>query len=193
MPARILVVNGHPDPHSERFCAALCDAYAEGARRPGREVRRLDIGSMSLGFIRTADEFAHGTPSLEVKKAQDQIRWCDHLVLVHPLWLGGPPAMLKAFLEQVFRYGFALSAPSSKNVGGLLGGRSARLIVTMGMPAAIYRLVFGGAGIRAEGQGVLGLCGFKPVRHTYIGMVEASAAARAKWLAKARAWGARGS
>ena len=31
----ILVVNGHPDPAPERFCAALCDAYEEGAVEAG--------------------------------------------------------------------------------------------------------------------------------------------------------------
>ena len=61
-----------------------------------------------------AEDFAHGEPAPEVRQAQALIRWCDHMVIVHPLWLGGPPALLKAFLEQVFRYGFALSSPGSK-------------------------------------------------------------------------------
>ena len=192
MPDRILIINGHPDPRPERFCAALCDAYAEGADTPEREVRRLNVGEMDLKFVRTTEEFTTGTPEPSIRQAQELIRWADHVVIVHPLWLGGPPAMLKAFLEQVFRYGFALSAPGDKTVGGLLGGRTARLIVTMGMPAAIYRLIFGQAGIRAEGQGVLSLCGFRPVRRSYIGMVEGSAAARRKWLEGVRGWGARG-
>ncbi|OYW93086.1 MAG: dehydrogenase, partial [Caulobacterales bacterium 32-67-6] len=78
---------------------------------------------------------------------QSAVREADHLLLICPLWLGAPPSMLKAFLEQVFRYGLALAAPgTAKGVKGLLGGRSARVVVTMGMPGFIFRLVFFGHG-----------------------------------------------
>ena len=57
-----------------------------------------------------------------------------------PLWLGSLPALLKAFLEQVLRPGFAFD--TGKAFSGRLKGRSARVIVTMGMPAWVYRLWF---------------------------------------------------
>ena len=104
-----------------------------------------------------------------------------------PLWLGGAPALVKGFLEQVFRYGFALARPGSGKGGGLLGGRSARLIVTMGMPAPVQRLVFGAFGIRALERGIFGLAGIGPIHRTLLGGVEtATDAVRARWLATAR-------
>ena len=67
--------------------------------------------------------------------ASESIKWCEHLVLVMPLWLGTMPALLKAFLEQVMRPGFAFEYCSNGNVKALLlKGRSARVIVTMECP-----------------------------------------------------------
>ena len=48
MSRNILVVNGHPDPRPERFCAALCDAYSAGAQAQGCATRRLDVGSLRI-------------------------------------------------------------------------------------------------------------------------------------------------
>ena len=83
--------------------------------------------------------------------AQQAIAWAEHLVFFFPLWLGGMPALLKGFLERVARPGFALGEP-----GGLahlpqklLAGRSARLVVTMGMPALAYRWIYRAHSLKA--------------------------------------------
>ena len=52
------------------------------------------------------------------------------------------PALLKAFLEQVMRPGVALENRKHGFPRGLLARRSARLVVTMGMPALIYRSTY---------------------------------------------------
>jgi putative NADPH-quinone reductase len=71
------------------------------------------------------------------------LTWANHLVVCYPLWLGTLPALLKGFFMQTFRYGYALDTGSkSGRLRRLLKGRSARVIVTMGMPAAVYRLHF---------------------------------------------------
>jgi putative NADPH-quinone reductase len=58
--------------------------------------------------------------------AAESIKWCEHLVLVMPLWLGTMPALLKAFLEQVMRPGFAFQyGPRGGAPTLLLKGRSA--------------------------------------------------------------------
>lgn len=168
---RILVINGHPDPRSERLIAALCQAYAEGASSAGHEIRRLAIGELEFPLIREADAFITGPPPANILGAQRDINWAQHLVIAHPLWLGGAPALLKGFLEQTFRYGFTVPNPNSGSMRGLLRGRSARLIVTMGMPAAAYQLIFGAFGVRTTERSILRLCGFAPVRHTLLGGV----------------------
>lgn len=169
---KILVINGHPDGRPERFCAALADAYADGATAAGHQVRKRQLASVRFPMLTSREAFEKDLPPTDIKHVQDDITWAEHIVIVHPLWLGGPPALLKGMLEQVFRYGFALGKPGSDQGMGLLGGRSARMIVTMGMPSPVYRLVFGAFGVRAIERGVLLISGIRPIRRTLVGNVE---------------------
>ena len=34
-------------------------------------------------------------PPADIRAAQDDIRWAEHVVLIYPLWLGTMPALLK--------------------------------------------------------------------------------------------------
>ena len=183
MSRRILIINGHPDPAPERFCAALAEAYAGAAIAAGHEVRRLDIGKMEFPLIRSAVAFEDTDPPPPIAAAQQDLAWAEHLVLIHPVWMGATPALLKGFFEQTFRYGFALPRPGPGYPRGLLGGKSARLVVTMGMPQTAYRLIFAEVGVRAEETGILALSGFKPIKKTLIGNIEAMGQpARRRWL-----------
>ena len=58
-------------------------------------------------------------------------------------------AKLKGFLEQVFRPDVAYGkSESGQTWTKLLKGKSARIIVTMGMPAPVYRWYFGAHGLK---------------------------------------------
>lgn len=182
MSKRIVVINGHPDPSPARFCAALAAAYQAGAVAEGHEVRRLDVGALDFSLIRSRAEFEDSDPPAAILAAQDALRWAEHIVIVHPLWLGAAPALLKGFFEQTFRYGFATPQPGEGMPHGMLSGRSARLVVTMGMPGFVYQLAFGAFGVRAMKRGILGISGIRPVRATYLGLVELKADRRQGWL-----------
>ena len=177
----VLIINGHPDGRPERFCAALADAYDRGARSAGCETRRLNLDDIEVPLLTSREAYEGANPPAAISLAQRQILWADHVVMVFPLWLGTMPAALKALLEQTLRPEFAFGP---KGFGdGRLKGRSARVIVTMGMPALIYRLVFGAHGVLGLEQGILKLVGCSPVRHLLIGGVETPRAAqRAHWL-----------
>jgi putative NADPH-quinone reductase len=102
-----------------------------------------------------------------IAKAQLAIGWAQHLLIVHPLWIGSMPALLKAFFEQALRPGFALSPTPKGGWSKLLSGRRARVVVTMGMPASIYRWYFGAPWLKSLTQN-LGLVGVAPCRTTLI-------------------------
>lgn len=172
MSKQVLIVNGHPDPSQKRLCAALANAYEEAVQKAGNSTRRIDVGALEFPLIRSAEEFAAKVTCWDISKAQGDFLWADHVVFIYPLWLGSQPAHFKGFLEQVLRYGFALSAPNSGMIKGLLSGRSAHIIVTMGMPTFIYRTLFGAFSTRALERSALRICGFGPIRHTHIGSVE---------------------
>ena len=169
MARNILILNGHPDPASKGLCHALAEAYAEGAREAGHEVHRLDVAALDFGLLHSQAEFETGAPPPAIAAAQERIRWANHLVVIFPLWLGDVPAVLKAFFEQTLRPGFAYTYRPIGFPVMHLKGRSARIIVTMGMPAAVYRWYFLAHGLRNLKRNILRFVGFSPVRDTMVG------------------------
>jgi putative NADPH-quinone reductase len=189
--ARIAIIDAHPDPARERFVHALADAYAEGAAA-AHEVRRLRLAELDFPLLRSMDEWMNGPVPESLRDAQQAIRWADHLVFLYPLWLGDMPALLKAFLEQVARPGFALEYASKRFPRKLLKGKSARLVVTMGMPALFYRLVYRAHSLKSLERNILSFVGIRPIRHNVIGSVESSDRYRRNWIEKMRRLGRAG-
>lgn len=192
-PRRILILQGHPDASAPHFCHALADAYAEGAGAAGHEVKTVTVTELDFPLLRSKDAWDSGPLPPALVPAQEAIAWAQHIVLVFPLWLGGMPALVKGFLEQVARPGFALSKPEGHQMAGkLLVGRSARIVVTMGMPALVYRWYFRAHSLKALERNILGFVGIAPIHETLVGMVEGmDAKARSGWLDKLRALGRR--
>jgi putative NADPH-quinone reductase len=191
MSRRILIVQGHPDSRPERLCRALTDAYADGALEAGHQVRRISVAGLGLAPLTSREEWEGDAVPAAARVCQDDISWAEHLVIIYPLWLGDMPALLKAFFEQVFRPGFAMPpANGGSPMAKLLTGRSARVVVTMGMPAPLYWIYYGGHGLRALRRSLLGFVGISPMRFTVIGLVEAGGASRHQtWLKRLRGMG----
>ncbi len=189
---RILVINGHPDPAQEHLCAALAEAYARGAAEAGHQVARLDVGALDFPMIRSLKDYQRAAVTPDMRSAQDAVKHAQHLVLVFPIWFGSPPAVLKGFFEQLLRTGYSLSSPQAA-MSSILTGKSARLIVTMGMPTPVFSFLLGGHGVASLEKGLFLVTGVGPVRRTLLGSVHADAPARkAKWLALAESLGRRG-
>jgi len=190
-PRRVLLIQGHPDP-SPHLCHLLADAYAEGAAGAGHAVRRLDIAALDFPLLRVPHDWEHGTVPEGLRAAQADIAWAQHIVLLFPLWLGDMPALVKGFLEQVLRPGFAFERATGELIGHkLLKGRTARLVVTMGMPPLVYRWVFRAHSVRALERNILGFVGIGPVHETLVGNVgQLDAARTARWKRKLAALGA---
>lgn len=194
MSKSICILNGHPENGGKHFCDALSDAYARGAQWEGHAVSRINIGPMDFGFLQTAEDYARD-PAEPILGERQKIAEADHLVMIYPLWLGALPAKLKAFLEAASAGGFFLGEMDKPNSFpiGKMKGKSARLIVTMGMPGLAYRFLFGAHSLKATEQGIMKIAGFGPVRHTIIGMVEALGdTGRARVLKRVEKLGERG-
>ena len=187
---RIVVLQGHPDPAGGHFGHALADAYERGAREAGHEVRVIDVAGLELPPLRNVGEWEAGTVPPAASQAQRDLAWAEHLVVLYPLWLGDMPAVLKGFLEQTLRPGFAIGKTARGLPKKLLKGRSARIVVTMGMPAFFYRAYYRAHSVKSMKRNILEFCGFGPVRTTLIGMVEGSKAKREEWLETLSALGA---
>lgn len=193
MSTRILIVQGHPDPAGGHFCHALAEAYRGGAERSGHAVDCLDVATLDFPLLRTKEDFEHGVAPPVIAAVQARMAAADHLVFLYPLWMGDMPAVLKGFLEQCLRPGFAFGPqqPDGNRQGGGLRGKSAHVVVTMGMPALIYRWYFGAHSLRSFRSNILRFAGIAPVRSSLVGRVEAlKPEACAKWLARMAGLGA---
>ncbi|GAB4146051.1 MAG: NAD(P)H-dependent oxidoreductase [Sphingomonadales bacterium] len=192
MPKRILIIQGHPDTDNQHFCHALADAYGEGAQAGGHACRQAQVAALGLPTLRNQEEF-NAPPPAAVSQCQDDIAWAEHLLIVYPLWLGTMPAVLKGYFEQVFRPGFAFGGQDAKGLmAKRLTGKSARVVITMGMPAFLYRWYFGAHSLKSLERNILHFVGIKPVRESLIGLVESSAAKRANWLRRMHKLGRQG-
>lgn len=192
MPQRILLIQGHPDAVTRHLGHALEDAYAQGAQAAGHEVRHVSVASLDFPLLRSQLAWEEETLPASLVQAQADIAWAQHIVLLFPLWLGDMPALLKGFLEQVARPGFAFK-PEGGNPFGQKGlsGRSARVVVTMGMPALVYRWYFRAHSIKSLERNILGFVGFSPVSETLIGLVDKLGVDGVqKWQDKLRKMGA---
>jgi putative NADPH-quinone reductase len=191
MGKRVLLIQGHPDLAAGHLCRSLEEAYANGAREGGHALRRIDIGTLDFPLLRSQHEWEHGKLPPGLQQAQADILWAEHIVFFFPLWLGDMPALVKGFLEQVARPGFALSREGKDPFGRKgLKGRSARLVVTMGMPALLYRLYFRAHSVKSLRRSVLGFVGIGPVGDTLIGATGNIRPRRAaRWLDRLQALG----
>ncbi|MCW5653482.1 NAD(P)H-dependent oxidoreductase [Hydrogenophaga sp.] len=191
---RILVIEGHPDKQTPHLNQALADAYAQGASDAGHEVRRIAVADLDFPVLRRVSDWHQGEVPPALKASQADILWAQHVVFFFPLWLGEMPALLKAYLEQVARPGFAIGREGPKEFGRKpLSGRSARVVVTMGMPALVYRWYFRAHSLKALERNILGFVGFGPIHETLVGSVEQLGdGGVALWLARLRRLGRKG-
>jgi putative NADPH-quinone reductase len=191
---RVLVLVGHPDPAPAHLARALSGAYTQAACKAGHQVHTIDMAQLEVPLLRSAALWRDEPVPPQLAPVQQALLDCEHLLLVFPLWMGDMPAMLKALIEQVARPGFAFPRGQQASPFGpkALAGRSARVVVTMGMPAPVYRHFYRAHSVKALERNILGFVGFAPVRETLIGNVDgADGPTRLAWLVKMARLGAK--
>ena len=189
MSRRILLIQGHPDASQPHLCHALASSYNVGAQSAGHSVKHVNVAELDFPLLRSQKDFETGLVPVSLKPVQNELLWAEHLVIFFPLWAGDMPAMLKGFFEQVMRPSFSGEHVSffDKKV---LSGRSARVVVTMGMPAVIYRWYFRAHSIKSLERNLLGIVGIAPVHETLIGLTgNMKQIDAAKWLLKLKRLG----
>jgi putative NADPH-quinone reductase len=188
MKPSILILDGHPDPSADRLVHALADAYRQGAEEAKYEVRVVRLADLTFPLLRSQADYEKEQPVEAVRQVQHLMDWATHVVIFYPLWLGSMPALLKALLEQMLRPGFAFS---TRKLGRwpvkYLSGKSARIVVTMGMPAFLYRWYFRAHSLRSLQRNILEFVGFRRVRSTIIGSAGSmTRSQREAWLRNVR-------
>lgn len=182
----IVIIQGHPDPGGNCFCHALAKAYLTGAESSGHNIKLIDIAQIEFPILRTQTDYVQGETPESIRQGQLMIHSAQHLAIIYPLWLGTMPAYLKAFLEQVFRPGFAaIKTAGEKPWERQVSEKTAHIIVTMGMNEIIYRSYFMAHGLKSPEANILAFSGINAVQETLIGSVDSiEDAERKQWLDK---------
>jgi putative NADPH-quinone reductase len=187
--SKVMVVIGHPQRNT--FCEALGKAYADGARSGGHEVRLFILPDMT--FDRNLRDGYPGALALvpEVGVAFGRLAARDHVVIVFPLWCGDMPALLKGFIERILQPDLIARQGSNNEMNWhIFHDKSARIVMTMGMPVSIYRWWYRGHALKLLTRNILHFIGIKPVRSTLYGMIGMSKPEqRERWLAEMRQLG----
>ena len=180
---------GHPN--AESYCAQLLDAYMEGAKAAGAEVRMCKLSEMEFDANLKMGYKEIQALEPDLRKFQADILWADHFVLAFPMWWGGMPAMLQGLFDRSFLPGFAFKfKEGSPFQAKLLSGRTARALITMDSPSWWYRLILGRPLTLRLKRQILKFCGFKPAKTSIFGGVgHSKPEQRAKYLAKAKTLG----
>lgn len=185
----ILVLDGHPD--AESFCAALAGAYVRGAEQAGAKVHHIALRELQFELNLRHGYRQRTELEPDLLRVQQLIREADHLVVVHPVWWGGWPALLKGFFDRTFLPGFAFRyRENSVWWDKLLRGKTGHIITTMDQPYWYYRLMSHRPSVRQLKKLTLEFSGISPVRVSAFGPVRpATAAKREQWLLAVEAAG----
>lgn len=161
-------------------------------------MRVIDLAEREFALIPDGREMLRApggeTGHLEpaVRGFVDDVAWAEHLVFLFPQWWGTYPAVLKAFLDRVMLSGTAFAYGRGHVSTRLLGGRTARIVMTMDSPLAWNRLVYRNAAETSLARATLAFCGIRTIGISRFTPVRFSTAERrAAWLAGAQRLGER--
>lgn len=187
--ARIAIVVGNSLHNS--FSEALGEAYRRGAESGGHQADLFVLGRMNFDAILREGYRREQPLEPDLAAARAAFVSCDHVVIIFPLWCGDMPAILKGFFERILQPDLlAIQKSGGKASWKFFKGKSARIIMTMGMPGWFYRIYFGAHALKLLKRNILKFIGIAPVRSSVYGMIEAVGDdTRKSWLREVEALG----
>lgn len=187
--ARIAIIVGNPLHGS--YSEALGQAYRRGAESGGHQADLFVLGRMNFDAILREGYRREQPLEPDLAAARAAFVACDHVVVIFPLWCGDMPAILKGFFERILQPDLlAIQKSGGEASWKFFKGKSARIIMTMGMPGWFYRIYFGAHALKLLKRNILKFVGITPVRSSVYGMIEAvSDDTRKSWLREVEALG----
>lgn len=188
---KILVINGHPTKNS--FCNALSDTYAAEAVAQGNQLVVLNLYDLEFKINFKNGYSLREESEKDILLAQEKIKWAEHIVIVHPVWWGSVPALLKGFFDTALLPGFAFKyRKEGPWWDKLLSGKTGHIIYTADTPIWLYNYFFMAPSVTQIKKRTLQFCGINKVRVTGIGPIRKSKFEfREKWIKRVKELGAK--
>jgi len=186
----ILIVLAHPSPDS--FNHAIADTVLSASRENGHTAILYDLYRQGFDSHLTEREIpTDGVVPPEIEVMCRELRAADGIVIVHPNWWGQPPAILKGWVDRVFRPGVAyrfLEGDDGEGVPeGLLTATAAMVFNTSNTPEKRERSVFGDPLELIWKRCLFELCGVDTFyRRMFSVVVTSTEQQRKRWLEEVR-------
>lgn len=182
----VLVIYGHPS--KESFNKAIADTAVQTLRKNRHEVTFHDLYEEAFDPILLDKEIPKGAPLVPIiEKHCAELANADGIIIVHPNWWGQPPAILKGWIDRVFRPGVAYEfqeGDSGEGIPiGLLKAKAAVVLNTSNTPMKRELEVFGDPLERLWKDCIFDLCCVKNFYRRMFSMVVVSTPEQRKeWL-----------
>ena len=114
---RVLVLHAHPVETS--FNRSLYNAALETLRSSGHEVDALNLYEENFEAAMSREERLryHDVPeniTPQIQRYVDRVRNAEAIVIIHPVWNYGYPAILKGFFDRIFITGVSFVLEDGK-------------------------------------------------------------------------------
>ena len=166
--------------------------YLEAFSKSGNRIFYHDLYAEDFDPILPGSEtFKGGIIANDIQHHCDEIAVSDAIIIVHPNWWGQPPAILKGWVDRIFRPGVAYEfQPTDSGEGvpiGLLNAKTAMVFNTSNTPFERELNVFGDPLERLWKNCIFDLCGVKNFHRKMFSVVCTSTQEQRKaWLEDVR-------
>ena len=136
---KTLIIVGHPNPKSLNKNGIL-KTVVEELNAANHEVEVRDLYEIGFNPILSGADFAgmqSGNIPVDIKTEQDFISWADNIIVIHPTWWIGRPAIIQGYYDRILSFNFAFTVDQN-GARGLLKNKSALIINTAGTPEMVY-------------------------------------------------------
>lgn len=187
---KILIILGHPDPDSLNH--AIANAVRDDLQSAGHEVMYHDLYEEGFDpLLKTVEIPETGRINQQIEEHCNDLSSADGIVIVHPNWWGQPPAIIKGWIDRVFRPGIAYrfdEGDSGEGIPvGLLKASAAIVINTSNTQAARELSAFGDPLEAIWRRCIFDLCGVRNFhRRMFCVVVTSTTDQRLAWIDEAR-------
>lgn len=185
---KALLVIANPSPSS--FSHAMADLAEVVLVERGCEILRHDLYAEGFNPVQPTGESSNVTSedALVERHCRD-LQQAALILVFHPNWWSQPPAILKGWIDRIFRLNTAYAYPPGEGYEGvpvgLLKARQAFVFNTSNTPAEREATVFGDPLESLWRTSVFGLCGVSRVeRRVFAPVASSTPQQRKMWLAE---------